>query len=112
MELSPGAGFGSPLPGSGWPTDKKELSFFFFFCKGNCFTIHQPALSLGDSLPVNVIQLSGCLSKSSSFAFHCRLEKKNGEDIERRKRKQNPNSQCKAVEIGHLAPISAFQYLP
>lgn len=70
--------------------------------------MHQPALSLGDS------QAFRLLIKVVSFAFRCRLEKKNknGEDSERRKRKQNPNSQCKVVEVGHLAHFSAFQYLP
>jgi len=38
--------------------------------------MHQPALSLGDSLPINIIQLSVWLSKLSSFAFHCGLGKK------------------------------------
>lgn len=66
----------------------------------------QPALSLGDSLSVSALQLSGCLSKPSSFAFHCRFGGgKKREDTERHKTKPSSNSQCNAVEVGHIAPF-------
>lgn len=75
--------------------------------------MRQPALSLGDSLSVSALQLSGCLSKPSSFAFHCRFGGGGGrEDTERHKTKPSPNSQCNAVEVGHIAPFLFIFFLP
>lgn len=87
--------------------------------RGSCPAKHHPALSLGDSLPVNLLRLSKLLIKVVAICISVQVggEKKKKEDSERHETK-NPNSQCKAVEVGHLAPLlffffsPAFQYLP